>query len=122
MAAEPALQLDQEWEHVTLFYPYVLKTGGVYVMWYGSYWRADTSKTALGLAVSEDGLHWTKGPHNPVFGPDESRAWETNYTTSQTVLPLADGRWRIWYASRCSNFQAHKYFAIATAVCDGPKD
>lgn len=40
----------------------------------------------------------------------------------QTVLPLADGRWRIWYASRCSDFQAHKYFAIATAVCDGPKD
>ena len=32
-----------------------------------------------------------------------------------------DGRWRIWYASRCSDFQAHKYFAIATAVCDGPK-
>lgn len=111
----PVLQVDQAWEHINLFYPFVLKVGGVYCMWYGSYWEPDTSKTAMGFAASTDGITWVKSQANPVFTPVEGRYWETNYTTSETVLPLPDGRWRIWYASRCNKVQEHKYFAISTA-------
>ena len=116
----PVLQIDQAWETGRLFYPTVLKADGLYVMWYGSYNGPGDQRTALGLALSEDGVHWQKNPHNPVFGPDASRPWESHYTTSQSVMPLPDGSWRIWYASRTAPPFTHKYFAIGTATWAGP--
>lgn len=118
--ADPIINIDQPWEHGRLFYPYVLQTGGVYLMWYGSYWSDNSNKTALGFAVSVDGIQWRKHPQNPVFRPDPARAWESNYTTSQTVLRLDDGSFRIWYASRKAPPFVNKYFAIGTARWDGP--
>jgi hypothetical protein len=93
----------------------VLKAEGVYVMWYGSYWSAEENKTALGCAASIDGIRWFKNPHNPVFRPDPSRPWESHYTTSQSVMRLDDGSWRIWYATRKAPPFENKYFAIGTA-------
>ena len=118
---EPVLRLEQPWETGRLFYPTVVKTDGLYVMWYGAYWRGQPEpKTALGVAVSRDGRKWTRSTHNPVFRPDEGRAWESHYTTSQSVVRLADGSWRIWYASRPKPPFTHKYFALCTAVWAGP--
>ncbi|WP_425400855.1 acetylxylan esterase [Aeoliella sp.] len=127
------LTVDQDWEHKNLFYPTVVKCDGVYLMWYGSYWKnyveseTDTTgktkwppKTALGCAVSEDGLSWIKNPHNPVFRPDETRPWESHYTTSQSVMRLPDGTWRIWYSSRKKPPHVNKYFSMGTARWVGP--
>ena len=116
---EAVLVLDQKWEKTGLFYPTVVKADGVYLMWYGSYWRNEPGKTALGFAASTDGLTWYKNPHNPVFTPDAARPWESHYTTSQSVMRLPDGGWRIWYASRKKPPFINKYFAINTAVWPG---
>lgn len=117
----PVLVLDQAWEYQRLFYPTVLAVAGGFVLYYGSYQSADPQKTALGVAVSEDGLTWRKSEHNPVFGPDASRDWESHYTTSQTILRLPDNSWRMWYASRPAPPFSHKYFAIGTARWAGPE-
>ncbi len=117
---QPVLSVDQSWEKSRLFYPAVLKADGVYLMWYGSYWSAERQKTALGLAVSSDGIIWHKHPGNPVLRPDPHRPWESHYTTSQSVLRLEDGSFRIWYASRKKPPFLNKYFAINTAVWRGP--
>ena len=117
---EPVVTIDQSWEKTRLFYPYVLQTDDVYLMWYGSYWSEQPHKTALGFAVSADGLEWHKHPQNPVFRPDPARAWESHYTTSQSVVRFADGSFRIWYASRKAPPFVNKYFAIGTARWDGP--
>lgn len=118
---EPVLTIDQSWESSRLFYPTVREVDGLFLMWYGSYWKGQGSqKTALGFAVSRDGKHWTKSPHNPVFRPDSSRAWESHYVTSESVMQFADGSWRIWYASRTKPPFTHKYFAIGTATWTGP--
>ena len=111
----PVLIIDQEWETGRLFYPTVLKLDGLYIMWYGSYWSEVNLNTALGCAVSKDGLAWKKNPNNPVFRPDPSRSWESHYTTSQSVIQLEDGSLRIWYASRKQPPHVNKYFAIGTA-------
>jgi len=122
----PALVVDQKWEEGRLFYPTVVRSGGVYLMWYGSYWRttdkraAKGRKTAIGFAVSTDGLTWHKSPHSPVFTPEPTREWESNYTTSQSVLALGDGSWRMWYAARRNPPFHNKYFAIGTARWAGP--
>ena len=118
---EPALTLAEQWEHQRLFYPTVLCADGLYLMWYGSYSAhgAADMKTALGFAFSEDGLSWSRHPSNPVFGPHERNDWESHYTTSQSVLRLPDGSWRMWYASRPKPPFEHKYFAIGTAAMKG---
>lgn len=117
----PCVVIDQPWEKGRLFYPAVIKHDGQFVMWYGSYWTARDNTTAIGVATSADGLNWTKSTINPVFTPDESRTWESHYTTSQSVLKLVDGSWRMWYASRKAPPFENKYFAIGTARWDGPK-
>ena len=116
----PCVVVDQDWERDRLFYPAVLKHGDTWVMWYGAYWTGRESTTAIGTATSLDGIHWTKSPHNPVMTPDEARPWESHYTTSQSVLKLDDGSWRMWYASRKAPPFKNKYFAIGTARWSGP--
>lgn len=116
----PCVVIDQPWEKGRLFYPAVIKQGNRYVMWYGSYWTARDNTTAIGVATSEDGLTWTKGANNPVMRPDESRSWESHYTTSQSVLKLDDGSWRMWYATRKAPPFENKYFAVGTARWEGP--
>jgi hypothetical protein len=118
----PVLVIDQPWERDRLFYPVAVKCSRVYLMWYGSYWSAEKNKTALGFAASEDGLQWHKCPHNPVLRPDERRPWESHYTTSQSVIRLPDGTWRIWYASRKAPPFVNKYFALNTATWSGPQN
>lgn len=113
---EPCVVIDQTWERANLFYPTVVKLGDVYLMWYGSYWTGRPNTTALGLAVSIDGLKWYKHPANPVFRPDPERPWESHYVTSQSIMRLADGSLRLWYASRTKPPFVNKYFAINTAV------
>jgi len=120
VAAEPVLVADQAWEQGRLFYPSVVQADGMFLMWYGSYWRGHPSNTALGFAVSSDGVKWHKHPQNPVFRPDPPRAWESHYTTSQSVMRLPDGSWRMWYAARTAPPFRHKYFSIGTARWTGP--
>ena len=112
---EPVLVADQVWEKERLFYPTVMKIGDAYLLWYGSYWSARKNTTALGFAVSSDGLHWHKHPQNPVLRPDPDRPWESHYVTSQSIMRLPDGSFRIWYASRKQPPFVNKYFAINTA-------
>jgi len=119
---QAVLNVDQPWELARLFYPTVREVDGILLMWYGSYWNGQGSqKTALGFAVGRDGRHWTKSPHNPVVRPDADRPWESHYVTSQSLMQMEDGSWRIWYASRTKPPFVHKYFAIGTAKWAGPK-
>jgi hypothetical protein len=90
VSPEPCLRIHQAWECTRLFYPTVLRIDGVYMMWYGSYWRQRGSTTALGFAVSLNGLKWYRHPDNPVLRPDPGRRWESHYVTSQSVMKLPD--------------------------------
>ena len=116
VSPEPCLVIDQAWERTRLFYPTVLKIDGVYMMWYGSYWKERGNTTAMGFAVSLNGLKWYKHPGNPVLRPDPNREWESHYVTSQSVMRLPDGSFRIWYASRKKPPFVNKYFALNTAL------
>ena len=71
-------------------------------------------------AVSEDGLTWHKHPNNPVLSPDPSRAWESHYVTSESVMRMPDGSFRMWYASRKAPPFTNLYFALNTAGWAGP--
>ncbi|WP_145365546.1 hypothetical protein [Stratiformator vulcanicus] len=123
-SASEVLKVDQEWERLRINYPFVMQVettpGGepssaVYLMWYGSRTKPGP-RTAIGFAASTDGITWHKHPNNPVLRPDPERPWESHYTTSQSVMRLNDGSFRMWYASRKKPPHVNKYFAINTAV------
>ena len=118
---EPVLTLSQPWEHYLQIYPNVIVVDGVYLMWYASYSSKDRKTTAIGFAVSEDGVKWHKHPKNPVLRPDPEHPWESHYVSSQSVIRLEDGSFRIWYASRKKPPFKNLYFALNTAVWSGPK-
>ncbi len=76
MSDRPVLSAELPWEKVAVMCPSVRwdEAAGLYRMWYsgGDQWEPD----AIGYATSADGLHWTKHPGNPVFGPEPSNIWE----------------------------------------------
>lgn len=114
ISEKPCIVMDQAWEVKDQVYPMVLKLDGVYIMMYGCYWR-DDKHTALGFAVSDDGLTWKKHPGNPVFRPQPANDWESNFTTSHSLMCLPDGSLRLWYAGRRQPHWSNLYFAIGTA-------
>lgn len=122
VAEEPVLTITQPWEHDILVYPSVLRSDGVYLMWYASYVHEDRETTAIGFAVSADGVKWYKHPQNPVLRSDPARPWESHYVSSQSVMRMADGSFRIWYASRKKPPFTNLYFALNTARWSGPPD
>jgi predicted GH43/DUF377 family glycosyl hydrolase len=117
---EPVLKVTQDWEHFLQIYPTVTKIGDVYLMWYASYLHQDRETTAIGFAVSLDGIKWYKHPQNPVLRPDPDRPWESHYVSSQSVMQMPDGSFRMWYASRKKPPFQNLYFALNTASGVGP--
>jgi hypothetical protein len=64
-------------------------------MWYGSYWwdNEDAVRwptTAIGFAVSADGLEWHKHERIPCCAR-RGFALESHYNTSHSVMRLSDG-------------------------------
>jgi predicted GH43/DUF377 family glycosyl hydrolase len=114
-AKNPVLTVSQAWEAQHLVYPYVLREGNVWVMFYAAYWKSPHGgqKTAIGTATSDDGVTWTKHQDNPVLTPIPGSTHESVYNSSQAVLK-DDDTYRIFYASRIDT--AHKYFAINLAT------
>ena len=118
---KPVLEISQEWEHYLQIYPAVSMIDGVYLMWYASYLSEDRLTTAIGFAASLDGVTWHKNPENPVLRPDPERAWESHYVSSQSVVRLRDGSFRMWYASRKAPPFHNLYYALGTARWKGPE-
>lgn len=116
---EPVMVLSQPWEHHILVYPCVIEVDGALLMWYGSYLSADRLTTAIGFAVSKDGIHWHKHPQNPVVTSDPTRPWESHYAGNQTVIRLPDGRFRMYFSSRKAPPFKNLYFAINSATWAG---
>lgn len=118
--ANPVLKVSQPWEKGALFYPYVLRENGTWVMFYAAYWTQHPKgkgATAIGVATSLDGVVWTKRADNPVLVPTADSMYDSVYTSSESVI-RDGGRWRMYYAGRVDAI--HKYFSIGQATKKGP--
>ncbi|MCC7086289.1 MAG: hypothetical protein IT427_14900 [Pirellulales bacterium] len=60
-------------------------------------------------------MKWHKSPTNPVLTSEPSRPWESHYITSESVVRLQDGSFRIYYASRKVPLFKNLYFAHISA-------
>lgn len=62
---------------------WVLRDGDRWRLWYTGYDGSKDGRKSLGLATSDDGLHWTRHPDNPISG--------TAHVEDMMVVPQ-DGR------------------------------
>lgn len=115
--ANPVLKVSQPWETAALFYPYVLREGDTWVMFYAAYWQEHKGCTAIGMATSRDGVTWIKHDANPVLTPTPGSKFDSIYNSSQSVIRDGD-RYRLFYAGRIDKL--HKYFAIGQATKPTP--
>lgn len=74
--------------------PCVVKIDGRYHLWYTG---QDATSSAIGHAMSQDGVRWEARSADPVFAPE--RAWEKMAVMTPSVLyDAASGTFRLWYS------------------------
>jgi hypothetical protein len=101
---------------------WVLREDGRYHAWYGG-WRGTYDKNSpnllhLGYATSDDGVHWTKHPGNPVFDQrwtedvcvvktgDTYYLYAEDETANRTVIHLLTSRDKVHWTPRGAVLEA----------------
>ncbi len=81
-----------QWDEATLE-PCVRWLRGRWWMWYSGYREPLDSGTriGIGLAVSDDGVHWTRVGDGPVLGPGPAGAWNDLRVLAPDVIVEPDG-------------------------------
>jgi hypothetical protein len=85
------LRADAAWEGTGVRAPSAVRVGDRVLLYYAA-------DNGIGVATSDDGLHFAKVP-GPIFARDEAIAWETTPPAEPSVARYPDGRWRMLYAS-----------------------
>jgi len=75
------------WDDYEVYYPTVLKIGGVFWMWYTGCRLVGGGLTyGIGCACSIDGVSWTKWSANPILTPGPAGSWDSSAVLSPTVF------------------------------------
>jgi hypothetical protein len=98
------LGTNGQWDAGALGSPTVLKVGKVFHMYYEAWgvrgnhaWSQDEyNSLQIGHATSEDGVHWTKDPANPVLPKGAGNEWDKDGTWDPFVI-YEDGVFKMWY-------------------------
>jgi predicted GH43/DUF377 family glycosyl hydrolase len=77
--SDPVLVNDSDWESIKVDRPRVVSSPDGFVMIY----QGGTAVENRGVAISEDGIHWTKYADNPIFTSGlfpipNAKTWDTN--------------------------------------------
>lgn len=93
LRANPVLELGDygQFDENGLGEPAVFAAGGEYWMIYTGRARDETRR--MGMARSADGVRWRKVP--PLIAGEQ--AWNRAVVCDATILPDAEGRWRVWF-------------------------
>ena len=103
---------------------HVMRVGQQYLMFFHGINRK--GNFAVGLATSDDGLHWRKDagdqPGGPVFtrAPDGSGRWDALGVAMPFVVPMPDGSFRMYYLGVSQEGPGKPpQFGIGLAVSEG---
>ena len=97
MYPSPVLSPDPgTWDQYMLMAACVIRENHQYRMWYSAFASA-TGPSHIGCATSQDGVHWTKSPSNPVLGPGTT-AWELGGPLQCSVM-LGPSGYKMWYVA-----------------------
>jgi predicted GH43/DUF377 family glycosyl hydrolase len=90
------------WEHYAVDNPYVFCEGGKYYCFYEAQDKpfAEGGKERIGLAISEDGIHWKKWPQNPILAPVPDGGWDHVVTKLPAGVIRQNGAYYLFYSGR----------------------
>jgi hypothetical protein len=71
-----------------------------YMMFYEAVGEAGLH--TIGLALSSDGVQWRRVGDTPVLGPGPEGTWDCGGVGAPCVVPLPDGRYRMYYVGTCT--------------------
>lgn len=84
------------WDSFTVTTPKVFRDGDHFTMLYAGDARSIDDPTGIGIAVSEDLVHWSKHPGNPVFTPGAPGRFDSASVASAIPIRCRDG-WQMFY-------------------------
>ena len=73
---------------------------------------------SIGLAMSRDGLTGWQSCQDPVLSPSEG-GWDMGSVGAPCALPMAKGRWRLYYSGSAASALATSWEGIGLALSDG---
>lgn len=91
----PALSPVLEWERACIEAPAFVRTGEQLVMFYAGAYNNEPQQ--IGYAISEDGVHWTRGVTEPLLPHGEPGTWNASESGHPGVLTDDDGRTYLFF-------------------------
>ena len=99
---EPVLSTGsagQDWCRVMLYTPRVIRTDGLYRMWFiGGANHSRSADCCLGYAESDDGIKWRPYEGNPIATPEQI-PWGMDWNTPYILFDEKVGTFRMWFTS-----------------------
>ncbi len=90
---------EQDWCKVVLYSPSVMFKDGKFKMWYvGTSTASRSTDMALGYAESDDGIHWTEHPDNPIATPKDLD-WGIFIQTPFVLFDDNEQIYKMWFSS-----------------------
>jgi len=83
-----------DWDELYIESPSVLFDGQMYYLWYSGV--DSTYRVRIGVAISKDGVTWTKFTSNPVIDVGTINSWEGFSVATPTVIKRR-GIFEMWY-------------------------
>lgn len=95
-SAAPMLAPILPWENVAVMCPHVIwdDLRQIWMMWYSA--GEQYEPNAIGYAVSDDGITWTRHADHPIFSADSRNRWEQHKVTACQVV-FHDGCYWMFY-------------------------
>ncbi len=92
---------DGAWDHYAADNPFVLIDGKTFYCFYEGQDKPfpEGGHEQIGLAVSRDGVHWEKSPHNPILRVGPAGAWD-NLAAKIPVAIRHAGQFHLFYSGR----------------------
>lgn len=99
-ANNPVLDIGEPgaWDDNVVTGPVVVRAGNKFHLWYWGISVSGNVGSAVGHAISPDGIHWVKDPENPVIVPGGPDEWDYTWTATGGVLYDAP-YFRMWYSA-----------------------
>ena len=98
------------WDDVQVAYPFVMRDGDMYKMWYYGYGGSPKYPPSIGYAASYDGINWERYTENPVLMTGDAGSWDDEMVAYPVIIKEGSvykmwyggsnkfGEWKIGYA------------------------
>ena len=112
---EPVLALGEEgeWDSGVIRFPYIVRKDGMYHMFYEARAEIGESFLAIGYAISQNGIQWTKFEGNPILEGD-GFGFDSLSVARPVVHVEEDGTWVLYYTG--NDGEENRAIGLATAT------